>query len=399
MRPAVSAQQAEEMASQHWGLSGRLEVSELAGYDDRNWRVAGSSAACVLKVHNAADSAEPLFAEAQNALLVQLQAAGIPVPAPLRLAEGQPALGHATCSRGGDPYTLRIVAEDGRRHAVRALSWLPGKLLVHVPQSAELCRQLGALLGRANRALQTWDWTHSSALRRPYDWNLLHLEATFARIRPALEALPGLDLPLLDAVVRHFAAVTASAGASLRRGIIHSDANERNVLVDEDAAAAAAAQEQEQAAAGPGGGATGTARDGSAAAGKGPALITGLLDWGDASWCWLAAEPAAAAVYMMLLEAHIREPLRAAGAVLAGYETELPLEDAERAALRTLCCARLVQSLSLGAYAAAREPSNAEYLLGTQRNGWRLLRLLWALADEQFLASLGRAHEGSSQGQ
>lgn len=43
MRPAVSAQQAEEMASQHWGLSGRLEVSELAGYDDRNWRVAGAT--------------------------------------------------------------------------------------------------------------------------------------------------------------------------------------------------------------------------------------------------------------------------------------------------------------------------------------------------------------------
>lgn len=210
---------------------------------------------------------------------------------------------------------------------------------------------------------------------------------------------PNPPRPLLDAVVRHFAAVTASAGASLRRGIIHSDANERNVLVDEDAAAAATAQEEEQAAAGPGGGATGTARDGSAAAGKGPALITGLLDWGDASWCWLAAEPAAAAVYMMLLEAHIREPLRAARAVLAGYETELPLEDAERAALRTLCCARLVQSLSLGAYAAAREPSNAEYLLGTQRNGWRLLRLLWALADEQFLAALGRAHAGSNQGQ
>ncbi len=41
MRPAVSAQQAKEMAAQHWGLEGPLEVSELAGYDDRNWRVAG----------------------------------------------------------------------------------------------------------------------------------------------------------------------------------------------------------------------------------------------------------------------------------------------------------------------------------------------------------------------
>ncbi len=85
-------------------------------------------------MHNAADSAKPLFAEAQNALLVQLQAAGIPVPAPLPLAEGQPCKSHASCSRGGDPCTLRIAAEDGRQHAVRALSWLPGKLLVDVLQ-------------------------------------------------------------------------------------------------------------------------------------------------------------------------------------------------------------------------------------------------------------------------
>ncbi|KAL4436619.1 hypothetical protein ABPG75_003758 [Micractinium tetrahymenae] len=376
MRPAVSAERAKQLAAQYWGMEGPLEVTELAGYDDRNMRV-----------HNDADSAEPLFAEAQNALLLQLQAAGIPVPAPLPVAE--PTEADAACSRGGDPCTLRIVAEDGRQHAVRALSWLPGKLLVDVAQSAELCRQLGALLGRTNRALQAWDSTASSALRRPYDWNLLYLPATFARIRPALEALPGLDLPLLDAVVQHVAAATAAAGDRLRCGIIHSDANERNVLVDEQAAAAAAAAaDGAQAAAGLGNSGAAADTGSSSAAGSGAPLITGLLDWGDASWCWLAAEPAAAAVYIMLLEAHTADPLPAAQAVLAGYEAELALEPAERAVLRTLCCARLAQSLSLGAYAAAREPSNAEYLLGTQRNGWRLLRMLWGLSDHQFLATL-----------
>lgn len=190
-------------------------------------------------------------------------------------------------------------------------------------------------------------------------------------------------------MVRHFGTVIKAQGGSLRSAIIHSDANERNVLVDEQAAAAVAAAEQ--AAVGADGGAAAAPPGGSVADGSGPALITGLLDWGDASWCWLAAEPAAAAVYMMLLEAHIEDPLPAARALLAGYEAELPLEPAERDMLRILCCARLVQSLSLGAYAAAREPSNAEYLLGTQRNGWRLLRTLWALTDEQFLAALGPA--------
>lgn len=186
MRPAVSAEQAKDMAYRYWGLEMPLEVSELAGYDDRNWRVAGApgapgceplttcptlwgppppcrmpaclragpTAACVLKVHNATDSAKPLFAEAQNALLVQLEAAGIPVPAPLQVAADRPD--EEARNLGGDPYTLRIVADDGRQHAVRALSWLPGKLLVDVAQVGGSCclgswRGWGASLCRIDR--------------------------------------------------------------------------------------------------------------------------------------------------------------------------------------------------------------------------------------------------------
>lgn len=41
---------------------------------------------------------------------------------------------------------------------------------------------------------QAWDWTASEALRLPYDWNLLYLMPTFARIRPTLEEMPGIDV-------------------------------------------------------------------------------------------------------------------------------------------------------------------------------------------------------------
>lgn len=41
---------------------------------------------------------------------------------------------------------------------------------------------------------QGWDWTASEALRTPYDWNLLYLLPTYARVRPALEEIPGLDV-------------------------------------------------------------------------------------------------------------------------------------------------------------------------------------------------------------
>lgn len=90
----------------------------------------------------------------------------------------------------------------------------------------------------------------------------------------------------------------------------------------------------------------------------------------------------------MLLPANIDEPLQAAAALVGGYEREMPLAPAERRLLRTLCMGRLTQSLALGAHAASQQPDNMDYLLGTQHNGWRLLRELWATSDGQFLAAL-----------
>ncbi|EFN52057.1 hypothetical protein CHLNCDRAFT_139277 [Chlorella variabilis] len=75
-----------------WGLSGcSLEVSELQGYDDRNWRLTD--------------------AEGKSWVLK------------------------------GDGFTLRVAGEDGQVHAVRLLSWMPGSLLVDVAQSSALYRE------------------------------------------------------------------------------------------------------------------------------------------------------------------------------------------------------------------------------------------------------------------
>jgi Ser/Thr protein kinase RdoA (MazF antagonist) len=94
-------------------------------------------------------------------------------------------------------------------------------------------------------------------------------------------------------------------------------------------------------------------------------------------------------VYIALLDANAADPLAAMAALLAGYEAKLALLPGERRALRTLAAGRLALSLSMGAYSAARQPDNADYLLGTQANGWRLLRLLAGLSDEAFLAAVG----------
>lgn len=274
-RPQISEAMARQLATAHWGLVGPLACSQLAGYDDRNNRLQGTtqegargqlaawaatlrvssvgearvctrpalaapSGECwVLKAHNAGDS-EPSaqFAEAQNALLLALAGAGVPVPAPLPLVAPPPPHDGAAggIQQGADGYTLRVVAPDGRLHAVRCLTWLPGTLLVDapqvggrpcklcvrmpraaispvnrqtasaplaaalspapVPQSLELYRQLGALLGRTSRWLADagWDWRPTAVLHREFDWNICCLPATYARVRGRLLGMPGLDV-------------------------------------------------------------------------------------------------------------------------------------------------------------------------------------------------------------
>jgi hypothetical protein len=50
----------------------------------------------------------------------------------------------------------------------------------------------------------------------------------------------------------------------------------------------------------------------------------------------------------------------------SGFESQRPLSAMERACLPLLLRARLCVSLASGAAAAARDPSNAEYVLATQ---------------------------------
>ena len=96
----------------------------------------------MFKVHNAGDSLpEEQFAEAQNALMRHLAAAGLPVPAllPLSSAAAVDAAAGASGSSGGgdgasDGFTLRAAADDGQMHAMRIMSWMPGTLLVDVQQ-------------------------------------------------------------------------------------------------------------------------------------------------------------------------------------------------------------------------------------------------------------------------
>ena len=95
-----------------------------------------------------------------------------------------------------DGCTLRVNGEDGQLHAVRLLTWLPGTPLMDVSQSPALYDELGALLGRLDSTLLGLRLHHQRfpVLRREFDWNLMCLPKTYARVRPGLLHLTGVDV-------------------------------------------------------------------------------------------------------------------------------------------------------------------------------------------------------------
>jgi Ser/Thr protein kinase RdoA (MazF antagonist) len=278
-----------------WGVEG--ELRPLPGERDQNHVVDGRY---VLKISRD----DRALLEAQNRVLERLRPTGL-------VQEVVPAL-------AGE---LIVPVGDGR--LARLLSYLPGRPIADV-SSASL-RSVGQAIARIDAALEGCD---EPAFRRDFHWDLEH--AGEAVSDPRMLGLYAAEIaPRLD---------------GLRRGLIHGDANEYNLLV-----------------------------------GAGD-RVTGVLDFGDMVWSRVVYDPAIAAAYAMRMAA---DPVAAVADVAAGYHELHPLTEDEQAVLYPLACLRLCHSVAVAAIQRRRDPHNA-YLGASQ--GWIRRVLPRALAVDARLA-------------
>lgn len=132
------------------------------------------------------------------------------------------------------------------------------------------------------------------------------------------------------------------------KGINHGDFNDHNVLVQPN--------------------------------GNGGYTISGILDFGDMSSGYYVYELAIAITYMMTEHPN---PIEAGGPVLAGWESVLSLNEAEKDCLYVLVLSRLCQSMVLARHSVTLQPENTEYLMITSRKGVHIIRQLWELGKEK----------------
>ncbi|KAL3287504.1 hypothetical protein HHI36_001974 [Cryptolaemus montrouzieri] len=297
-----------------------LTIKNLIGYDDKNFLVKVEK-----NVDN--DYITKICKDGYDCALVFLSNKEICCPKPVK-------------TKRGEYLTLRKFISG--QHIVRILEFIPGSLLVDVECTPNLCYESGAFIAKLNEALK--DFKHKGYEDRNTLWMMINVP----KLSEFLFAVKDTKKQrLVTEVIEAFSSRVISKSDEFEKGLIHGDFNEQNILVKQE---------------------------------KGRWYVKGALDFGDSHIACFLYDVAITMTYIIL---HAKD-LDRGGYVLAGYNSIRPLSSQEIQLLKVCICARMCQSLVLGAFTFSRDPSNT-YVLRTAEAGWTLLEKLWSIPDEVII--------------
>ncbi|MEZ5797332.1 MAG: phosphotransferase [Paracoccaceae bacterium] len=303
-------------------------LSRLTSERDLNHRVDTQQGRYVLRLTNPAEPEAMTEFQTAAHLHVAARDPGLPVQRLVPLADGRPLL----------------ALPQGR---LRLFTWLAGLPLAQAPRSPAQTRALGRGLARLTAALA--DFTHPAADHRLL-WDIRQLP-DLAGMAAGI-ADPGLRQET-TAFIAGYSDTIAPQVNALPRQVVHADFNPHNLLVDPAA----------------------------------PETLTGILDFGDMVRTPRVCDLAVAASYHLGGEA----PLDHLAALIAGYAETQPLTGQETALLYDLIQARMITTLTISAWRAARYPDNAAYILRNAPAARAGLAAFRALGRAPVTATIARA--------
>ncbi|MBE2277831.1 MAG: phosphotransferase [Rhodobacteraceae bacterium] len=301
------------------------ELVPLTSERDLNHRLDTADGRFLAKITNPAEAAEMTDFQTRAFLHVAAVAPGVPVP---RLIP----------ARTGAPW------RDTPAGRLRLFTWLAGDPLHAVPRSLALARASGVALAQLTAAL--------AGFSHPADDHVILWDIRqFSRLAPLLPVLsdPGTR-DAAEAALARFATAVAPRLADLPSQVCHADFNPWNLLVDADRQ-----------------------------------RIAGIVDFGDMVRTPRICDLAVAASYQIDPAA----PLASLAAFVAGYHGVLPLLPEETELLFDLIVARMITTLVIAGWRAARYPENADYILRntpSARAGLAAFRALGPMAVTRCLA-------------
>lgn len=298
------------------------KIKKLVGYDSVNFKVETGSEKFILKIYpNEKEKID--FAEAENEVLLHLQKnENNKFPTPIK--------------NNNDEFLTSFKVENSAKTA-RLLTFLEGDFLGDAEHSLELFESFGKFLAEMDLNLK--DFQNYVIAARQNKWDLQYFllnEKYITHItNPAERKIVAYFflqykqnvLPLLP---------------SLRKQIIHGDANDWNVLTQ-----------------------NGT--------------VSGIIDFGDVCFSQMINELAIAITYAIMGK---DEPIKWAVPIISSYHKILHLEEKEIDILYGLVAARLCTSVCNSANEKIENPEN-QYTQISEKPAWDLLKK-WVAINPVF---------------
>ncbi|KAM3619740.1 uncharacterized protein V6R79_012929 [Siganus canaliculatus] len=334
-RPTLSFQQATDLSLQLYGIA-VTKISSLPSYLDQNFLIMDNEGIkYVLKVINSEESKNEDRIAAQTQVMSFLYQHGFPVHTALPTTNGKVmTMEEIDCGHGLQTYCVRM------------LTYLPGETIRESPVTTEDIYDVGQLAATVDQTLLQLVCPKRDALM-PEDDDLWSL-ANVPLLEDHLSVMDGDPLQeVVKAVIEQFKSHVMPKFSSFEKGIIHGDLSDQNILVMPE---------------------------------NGRHRISGILDFSLLRNHYQVFELAISVMYVML---DYHSPLDVGGALLAGWESVMLLNDEERDSLFLLVLGRLCQSLVFGRENAKNNPENKEYFLITAKNGNRLLAELWEMGKKE----------------
>ncbi len=287
--PRLPLDEVQQLAQLHYGVAG--EFSALAGERDQNFRVrCDDGRQFVFKIAGSSEDPDVVEMQVQALCHIAQQDSELPVP---RMIPGL------------DGRMICMAQSAGNRHALRLLSWLPGRPYQEGPFPSPAGLQgLGGFIARLGRALQDFD--HPAA-RHFMPWSIANGLVFSEQLRSLL------PVELGDWVPAYFERLETEVFPQLARQrwqVIHQDGHGANLL--------RRAETGEE--------------------------VSGVIDFGDMIYGPLVCDLAACVSDFMELS---DDPVAAATEICRGYCKILPLLDEELDLLLDLVMVRQIMVLQL----------------------------------------------------
>jgi hydroxylysine kinase len=275
-----------------------------------------------------ANRAEPrAVTDFQTAALLHLEGKGLPVPQVRRCLSG----------------ATEVETPGG---LLRVLSYLEGQPLHLAPRSPAQRRAMGVMAARLSLGLQ--GFFHAGA-DHVLQWDIKQASA----LRPLLADVPEDLRALCSRSLDRFDTEIAPRLAACRWQVVHNDLNPHNLLVDV----------------------------------ANPDRIVGVLDFGDMVRTPLVCDLAVAASYQLDAD----RPMESLVDFTAAYHRTFPLTPVERALVPDLTATRMLTTICIASWRAARYAENATYILRNFPAARAGLLALAALPRDAVQAALAAA--------